>query len=330
LRGESLAEAEAAASMRSIFEGEATPAQIGGFLMALRAKGETVDEIVGFARTMRDLSRPVHVDGPIVDTCGTGGDRAGTINISTMAAIVAAGAGARVAKHGNRAASSRCGSADLLEALGVAIDLEPDDVAACIDEVGLGFCFAPLFHPAMRHAAVPRRELGVPTVFNFLGPLTNPAGARRQTVGVSDQTMAPKIAHALKQLGAERALVFRGHDGLDELTTTGPSTLWEIGADVRERAFAPDEAGVPIANLADLAGAGPEENAKICESVLAGEKGPPREAVALNAGAALVVVGLASDIVEGVERARASIDSGAAGQTLERLRSISQTLKTRT
>jgi anthranilate phosphoribosyltransferase len=327
LRREDLSEPSASAAMRSIMEGEATPAQIGGFLVGLRAKGETVDEIVGLARTMRELSRKVEVEGPVVDTCGTGGDRAGTINISTMAALVVAGAGVRVAKHGNRAASSRCGSADLLEALGVVIDLEPDDVAACIEEAGIGFCFAPLFHPAMKHAAVPRRELGVPTVFNFLGPLTNPAGATRQTVGVSDAAMAPKMAEALRRLGAERALVFHGHDGLDELTITASSTVWDISSEVSESVFDPREVGIPLADPADLAGAGPDENAKICDSILAGETGPPRDAVVLNAAAALVAAGTAPDFEEAILRARASIDSGSAAQALERLRSMSQTLK---
>jgi anthranilate phosphoribosyltransferase len=320
LRGESLNEVHAAAAMRSIMSGEATPPQISGFLVALRAKGETVDEIVGLARTMREFGRKVTVKGPVIDTCGTGGDRAGTVNISTMAALVVAGAGVRVAKHGNRAASSRCGSADLLEALGVAIDLEPDGVAACIEEAGIGFCFAPLYHPAMSHAMPVRRELGVPTVFNFLGPLTNPAGARRQTVGVSDASMAPKMAEALRRLGAERALVFRGHDGLDELTPTGTSDLWDVSEGVRESVFDPKEVGIARALASDLAGAGPEENAKVCEAVLAGKPGPQRDAVLLNAAAGLVVAEVAPTLANGVERARESIDSGAAAETLERLR----------
>jgi anthranilate phosphoribosyltransferase len=330
LRGESLDEAHAGEAMRSIMSGEATPAQIAGFLVALRAKGETVDEIVGLARTMREFGRKVVVDGPVVDTCGTGGDRAGTINISTMAALVVAGAGVRVVKHGNRAASSRCGSADVLEALGVAIDLEPEGVVGCIEEAGIGFCFAPLYHPAMSHAVPVRRELGVPTVFNFLGPLTNPAGVRRQTIGVSDAAMAPKIAEALERLGAEHALVFRGQDGLDELTTTGPSDLWEVTRSVRQSVFDPGGAGIARAIASDLAGADPEENAKVCERVLAGEPGPPRDAVLLNAAAGLVVGGAASTIEGGLEGARDSIDSGAAAKTLERLRVCSSELKAST
>lgn len=323
LRGESLDEVHAGTAMRSIMSGEATPSQIGGFLVALRVKGETVDEIVGLARTMREFGRKVTVDGPVIDTCGTGGDRAGTVNISTMAALVVAGAGVRVAKPGNRAASSRCGSADLLEALGVAIHLEPEGVAGCIEGAGIGFCFAPLYHPAMSHAMPVRRELGIPTVFNFLGPLTNPAGARRQTVGVSDSSMAPKIAEALQRLGAERALVFRGHDGLDELTPTGLSDMWAVSEDVRESVFDPKDVGIGRAVASDLAGAGPEENAKVCEAVLAGEAGPQRDAVLLNAAAGLVVAEVAPTMAGGMERARESIDSGAAAEALERLRVLS-------
>jgi len=328
LRREDLTEETAAAAMRQIMDGEATPAQIGGFLMALRAKGESVDEIVGLARTWREYSKKVNVDGHLVDTCGTGGDRAGTVNISTMAALVVAGAGARVAKHGNRAASSRCGSADLLEALGVVIDLEPEGVQACIEEAGIGFCFAPVFHPAMRHAAIPRRELGVPTVFNFLGPLTNPAGARYQIVGVSDPVMAPKMAEALGRLGALHAFVFRGDDGLDELTTTTTSTLWEIDKGVTERSFDPSkEAGLERATAADLAGGDADHNAQIAERVLDAEPGPVRDAVCLNAAVALLAVSLATDVAEGLAKARESIDSGAARAALQRMRDTSERQK---
>jgi anthranilate phosphoribosyltransferase len=244
-----------------------------------------------------------------------------------MAAIVVAGAGARVAKHGNRAASSGCGSADLLEALGVAIDLEPEGVAACIEEAGIGFCFAQIFHPAMRHAGPVRRELGVPTVFNFLGPLTNPAGAARQTVGVSDAAMAPKMAEALYRLGSERAFVFRGDDGLDELTPTTTSTLWEIAGGVSSRSFDPAEAGIAYAPAAELRGAGPEENAKIAVSIFEGEPGAVRDAVLLGAACALIAAGIADDFAEGVARAAAAIDSGSATRTLERFRETSQRLK---
>ena len=327
-RGEDLDELTAAAAMGEIMSGAATPAQIGGFLLALRAKGETAEEIVGLARTMRSFSKKVEVPGPLVDTCGTGGDRAGTVNVSTMAALVVAGAGVRVAKHGNRAASSECGSADLLEALGIKIDLGPEGVAACIGEAGIGFCFAQVFHPAMKHAGPVRRELGVPTVFNFLGPLTNPAGATRQTVGVSDAGMAPKMARALAGLGAEHAFVFRGDDGLDELTTTTTSRIWEIrdGA-VTERAFDPASLGLEPASPADLKGAGPEHNAKIALSVLDGEPGPIRDAVALNAACALVAAGAAGSLEEGFERATGSIDSGDARATLVRFRDASNRVR---
>ncbi len=324
LRREDLDQATAASAMGSIMHGEATPAQVGGFLMALRAKGESVDEITGLARTMRELSKHVSVEGDLVDTCGTGGDRAGTVNISTMAAVVVAGAGARVAKHGNRAASSLCGSADLLEALGIAIDLEPDGVRACIEEAGIGFCFAPVFHPAMRHAGAPRRELGVPTVFNFLGPLTNPARALHQTIGVSDAGMAPKIAEALVRLGTKRAFVFRGDDGLDELTTTTTSTLWEVDGEVRSSTFDPASLGITRAVAADLAGGDAGHNVRIAERVLAGERGPVRDAVLLNAAAALVAVGVAPSFDEGLARAAESIDSGAASRALDAWREISQ------
>ena len=325
VRGEDLGEAEAAAAMGEIMSGAATPAQIGGFLLALRAKGETADEIVGLARSMRSFSKKVAVGGTLVDTCGTGGDRAGTVNVSTMAALVVAGAGVRVAKHGNRAASSECGSADLLEALGIVIDLEPEGVAACIEEAGIGFCFAPVFHPAMKHAGPVRRELGVPTVFNFLGPLTNPAGATRQTVGVSDARMAPKIAGALAGLGSERAFVFRGDDGLDELTTTTTSRVWEIReGSVSEQGFDAADLGIARARPDDLKGGGPEQNAKIAVALLEGEKGPVRDAVCLNAAYALVAGDAAGDVVEGLARAEESLDSGAAHRSLERFRETAE------
>jgi len=247
--------------------------------------------------------------------------------VSTMAAVVVAAAGGRVAKHGNRAATSKCGSADVLEALGVVIDLGPDGVAACIEEAGIGFCFAPVFHPAMKHAGPVRRELGVPTVFNFLGPLTNPAGATRQTVGVSDPIMAPKMAEALDRLGAEHAFVFRGDDGFDELTTTTTSTLWEIRGGVDKRSFDPAEVGVERATAADLRGGSAALNAEIATRVLGGEHGPVRDAVRLNASVALVAADIAADLNEGMARAAEAIDSGRAKQTLERFRDVSQRLK---
>jgi anthranilate phosphoribosyltransferase len=327
VRGDDLDEHAAAAAMRSIMSGEATPAQIGGFLIALRSKGETVDEITGFARVMREFSLKVPVDGPVIDTCGTGGDRAGTANISTMAALVVAGAGVRVAKHGNRAQSSQCGSADLLEALGVAIDLAPEGVAACIDEAGIGFCFAPAFHPSMRHAGPVRRELGIPTVFNFLGPLTNPAGARRQTIGVSDAEMAPKIAAAVHRLGAERALVFRGDDGLDELSTTTTSSCWGIDGGISQFTFDPASLDLAPAKPQDLSGGNAEENARLCAGVLAGGQGPLHDAVTLNAGAALLVAGVSHTMAEGLARARESLDSGEAAKALDRMRDVSQRVR---
>lgn len=322
--GRDLEEETAAGAMRSIMSGDATPSQIGAFLVALRAKGETVDEITGLARVMRELSVRVEAAGPLVDTCGTGGDRAGTVNISTMAAIVAAGAGARVAKHGNRAASSTCGSADLLEALGVALELKPDAVAACIDEAGIGFMFAPAFHPAMRHAAPVRRELGLPTVFNVLGPLTNPAGATRQTVGVGDAVMAPKLAKALLRLGTERAMVFRGEDGLDELSTTGPSTIWSVSGSVTSDTFDPSSLGIARASPSQLTGGTAEQNAAVARAVLDGDEGAVADAVCLAAAAALVVAQIAPDLADGLERARASIASHAARHALDALVATSQ------
>ena len=317
VRGQDLDDTTTSAVMTSIMSGEATPVQVAGFLMALRAKGETSQEIAGLVRGMRSFALHVDVEGPVVDTCGTGGDRAGTFNVSTLAAVVAAGAGAMVAKHGNRAASGKCGSADLLEAWGVVIDLPPDGVLACIDAVGIGFCFAPTFHPAMRHAMVPRRELAVPTVFNFLGPLTNPAGAAHQTIGVSDPEMAPKMAGVLAQLGTQHALVFHGADGLDELTTTGPSTVWEVrDGEVARRQFDPLDLGVERASVAQLQGGDVADNVRIADAVLAGEQGPRRDIVLLGAAAALVAADLAADWPDALERAAESIDSGRAAQVV--------------
>ncbi|MGH2768482.1 MAG: anthranilate phosphoribosyltransferase [Actinomycetota bacterium] len=325
LSGGSLASGEAAWAMERIMEGEATPAQFGAFVAALRAKGETAGEILGLVETMRSFARRVEVDGPLVDTCGTGGDRAGTVNVSTMAALAAAGAGARVAKHGNRAASSLCGSADLFEELGVKIDLPPEGVAACIEEAGIGFCFAPIFHPSMRHAAGPRKELGVPTVFNFLGPLTNPAGARHQALGVSDPTMAPKLIEVLSRLDSVHVLVFHGTDGLDEITVTGPSAIWELReGSVSEWMFDPADLGIDRASPDSLKGGTPSENAAIAQRVLSGETGPARDVVLLNAAAALVAADLARDLAEGLEQGADSIDSGRAAAVLGRLVRVSR------
>lgn len=325
VRGEHLTEAQASAGMRTIFEGEATPSQIAGFIVALRLKGETVDEITGFARTARELATPIRVGDGLVDTCGTGGDGLHTFNISTLSAIVAAACGARVAKHGNRAASSTCGSADVLEALGVKIDLGPEAAARCIEEAGIGFLFAPIFHPSFRHAGVARRELGVRTVFNVLGPLCNPAGARRQALGVADPLLAPKMAQCLQRLGVERALVFHGSDGMDELSLGGPSLVIDISGDgLRQYELDPAELGFRRSPAAELRGGAPAENAALARRLLAGEEGPRRDAVLLNAAAALQAAGLAGDFREGIGLAVHAIDSGDAGGVLERWARVSQ------
>jgi len=318
VRLEALDADEAAEAMRRIMAGEASPGQIGGFLMALRTKGETADEVEGLARTMLEFANPVRTPTPTVDVVGTGGDRSGTFNISTVSAIVVAGAGVPVAKHGNRAASSHCGSADVLEALGVTIDLEAEGVERCLAEAGIAFLFAPMFHPAMAHAGPVRRELRVPTVFNFLGPLTNPARPFAQAVGCSDERMLPLMAEVLARRGT-RGLLFRGDDGLDELTTTGPSTVFEVrDGVVTQGALEPAELGFERASLDDLAGGDAESSAAIARAVLEGESGPRRDVVLLNAGAALEVAGRAPSLADGVRVAAETIDSGAAAAALER------------
>jgi anthranilate phosphoribosyltransferase len=307
--------------MATILSGEATDAQIAAFAIGMRAKGETPTELATLVRTMLGFAERVKVDGAggaLIDTCGTGGDRAGTVNVSTMAALVAAAAGARVAKHGGRAASSQCGSADVLEALGIVIDLGPVGVARCIDEVGIGFCFAQRFHSAMRFAAPVRGQLGVPTTFNFLGPLANPAGAPRRTVGVSDPAMAPRVVSALDELGAERALVFYGHDGLDELTITTTSTVHELrDGDISVYDIDPDDFDIARADKHALAGGNAAGNADAVHKTLAGAAGPIRDIVSLNAAAALVVADLVPDLATGVERAGEILDDGSAAATLE-------------
>jgi anthranilate phosphoribosyltransferase len=317
---EDLAAEDATEAMRRIMAGEATPAQVAAFVVALRAKGETPSEVGGMAAAMLELAPRVEVpeDGPVVDTCGTGGDRAGTINVSTLAAVVAAGAGAVVAKHGNRAASSRCGSADLLEALGVKVALQPDGVSRCLAEARIGFMFAPVFHSAMAHAAGPRKEMGIPTVFNFLGPLTNPARPTAQVVGVSAERMVPVLAGVLASRGTA-AFVVHGGDGLDELTTTGPSQLLDTrSGSVEESSFDPGSVGLAQASAGDLAGGDVGTNVAAARSVLSGEHGPQRDIVLLNAAAALVVSGLASGWEDGLQRAAESIDSGRASGVLDR------------
>jgi anthranilate phosphoribosyltransferase len=319
-QGRSLSEQEASAVMGEIMEGEATPAQLGAFLVALRLKGETAEEIAGMARVMRAKALRVPFDGaPLLDTCGTGGDCMGTFNVSTAAAFVAAGAGAVVAKHGNRAVTSHCGSADVLEALGVKIDLPPEGVAHCLREVGVGFMFAPTFHPAMRFAAGPRREIGVRSVFNILGPLTNPAGARAQVLGVADAAIGEKMIQVLSRLGCGHALVVHGEDGLDEMTLGGPTLVYELEeGDIRSYRVTPEEVGLRQASGKAVKGGSPEENAAAMRAVFGGEQGPVRDIVLLNSAAALVAADKAASLTEGVTLAAQTIDSGAAGKKLDR------------
>ncbi|MHB1415396.1 MAG: anthranilate phosphoribosyltransferase [Chloroflexota bacterium] len=317
--GASLDQDEAAQVMEEIMAGAATAAQMGAFLTVLRLKGETVEEIAGLAATMRARAIPVATSRTVVDTCGTGGDGCGTFNISTAAAFVAAACGVAVAKHGNRGMSSACGSADVLEALGANVSLPAEEVAMCLEEVGLGFMFAPMFHPAMRHAIGPRRELGFRTVFNVLGPLTNPAGARAQVLGVPDADLAEKMARALQRLGTHHALVVHGSDGLDELTIGGPSIVYEvIDGEVRGYDVRPEDFGFEPSPLSTIAGGSPEVNAAIIRSVLAGEPGPRRQVVVLNAAAALVAGDIAPDLQSGVDLASQAIDRGEAAALLDR------------
>jgi len=313
--------------MDEIMRGEATPAQIGGFLIALRAKGETPDEITGCAEAMRDhvlAVRPRRDD--LVDTAGTGGDGAHTINISTAAALVAAAAGAAVAKHGNRAVSSACGSADVLEALGFTLELEPQRIAKSIDELGFGFLFAPSHHPAMRHAAAVRKELATRTVFNVLGPLTNPAGARAQVIGVYSPELVRTIAEVLARLGTSRAYVVHGGGGIDELSPVGPNLVAEVvDGQVLERRLDPEaELGIPRCSVDELRGGSPAENAEAIREVFAGKNGGRRDAILLNAAGAIAASGHAADLREGLEVARRTIDSGAAGERLELLVAFSR------
>jgi anthranilate phosphoribosyltransferase len=321
-RREHLSEFEAAEVLGEILRGEATTALISGLLVALRMKGETVDEVVGFARAMRAAAAKVELTGvepaSLVDTCGTGGDGLHSFNISTASAFVVAGAGVAVAKHGNRSISSRCGSADVLEVLGAKIMLQPQQVAGAIESVGIGFLFAPLIHPAMKHAQPARAELKMRTVFNLLGPLTNPAGAGAQVVGVFDAALVPLVAAALARLGVRRAFVVHGHDGLDEITTTGPTTAREVIAGaVREHVFRPEDFGFERARPQDLAGGEAASCAAILRAVLEGEPGARREIVLANAAAALVAAGRAEGFREGASLAAESIDSGRAREKLE-------------
>ena len=321
LDGRDLTQSGAQAVMEQIMTGQATPAQISGFLIALRLKGETVDEVTGFARSMRRNAVAVRTKRfPLIDTCGTGGDETGTFNISTTAAFVVAGSGLAVAKHGNRAVSSQSGSADVLKALGVCLDLAPQQVADSIDEVGIGFLYAPLLHPAMKYAIGPRREMGVRTVFNILGPLTNPAGAQAQLLGVYDGALTEMMARVLGALGSRSAFVVHGDGGLDELSTTGPNRVSRLSAGrVDTYTLDPFDLDLPAATLDDLKGGDPVENAAITRAVLDGERGPRRDIVVYNSAAALVAGGRADTLRDGLALAAESIDSGAARDRLEAL-----------
>jgi anthranilate phosphoribosyltransferase len=322
---------EAEAVMNQIMSGGTTDAQIAAYLMALRMKGETQDEITGSARAMRAKAHrvPTNGNGDLLDTCGTGGDKSGTFNISTTVAFVAAGAGVRVAKHGNRAATSKCGSADVLGALGVNLELTPEQVGQCIDQVGIGFLFAPKMHPAMKYAIAPRREIAVRTIFNILGPLTNPAGATRQLMGVFTADLTDMLAHVLGQLGSKAALVVSGYGNLDELTTTGPNHVSHYkDGKVRTYEFNPEDYGFRGAHISELLGDTPEVNAGILRGILTGEiQDARRDVVLLNAAASLIAASLAEDFPDGIELARKTIDSGAALAKLDGLVSYSQQFK---
>ncbi len=320
---------EAKMVMLQIMSGGASEAQIGAYLMALRMKGETIEEITGSARAMRAASSKVetHVAGDLLDTCGTGGDNSGTFNISTTVAFVAAAAGIPVAKHGNRAASSKCGSADVLAELGVNLELGPEQVGQCIDEIGIGFLFAVKLHPAMRYAIGPRRELGIRTIFNILGPLTNPAGAQRQLMGVFAPNLTDLLAQALRGLGSKSAMVVNGYGGLDELTTTGPNRISHLQEDgnIVHIDLDPTALGFHSAHLSDLKGDDAPTNAAIMRSVLSGaDRGAKRDVVLLNAGAAIMAAGKSASIAEGIELARVAIDSGKANSKLDQLIAMSQ------
>lgn len=331
LAGEHLTADETAWAMREIMSGTATPAQIAGFVIALRAKGETVAEVSGMARTMLEMATPLHIDGPTVDIVGTGGDRAHTVNVSTMAAIVTAAAGVRVVKHGNRAATSSCGAADVLEHLGVQLDLPPEITARVAQEAGIAFCFAPVYHPAFRFAGPPRKEIGVPTVFNFLGPLTNPARPTAQAIGVFDPWMLPVLAGVFAERGVS-ALVFRGDDGLDELTIATTSTVWVVrDGTATQTVFDPAVLGIPRAGVDALRGGDVVFNSQAVHDLLRGKTGPVRDAVLLNAAAALVAADGAGDdldsaMIDGYARAVQAVDSGRAAATLDRWIEVSRSL----
>ena len=325
--GRTLTRDEARATMASVMAGEATAAQLGALLATLHLRGETVDEIVGFAEAMRSAGVTVSVPPMTVDIVGTGGSRIDPFNISTVSSIVAAAAGAKVAKHGNRAATGKCGSADVLEALGVKIDLGPSEAARCLAEVGVAFLFAPRYHPAMRHASPVRREIRIRTVFNILGPISNPAGVRRMVLGVATPQVGENIALSLGELGADHVLVVHGEDGLDDISPTGPTRTWELrGGGVRTGTIDPATFGLAVGTVLDIESGDAAANASTARSIVRGEAGPRRTAVLLNAGAGLYVGGVAQDLREGVLLAGAAIDSGAASATLDRFVTTSQRL----
>jgi len=322
LSGEHLTVEEASSALSTIMTGQATDAQIAGLLIALRAKGETVDELVGFARTMREHGIKLHIEDPnAIDMCGTGGDSLGTFNISTVASFIVAGAGVTVAKHGNRSVSSQSGSADVLTALGVNIQCSAETVQSCINHVGIGFLFAPLFHPAMKHAAKPRMELGVRSIFNMVGPLTNPAGVKRQVVGVYKAQVAPLLAGALQKLGAEKACVVHSDDGLDEVTLSGGTVVHEVNGNelLNEYRLQPKDFGFPVHSLESIRGGDKNNNAAIALEVLQGKKSPARDVVVANAALGIYIGGKAKTILEGKQKAEESIDSGKALEKLQNL-----------
>ena len=323
--GRSLSVDEASAVMRQIMAGEASPAQLGAFLTALRLKGETPQEIAGLATAMWEVSLRVEVDGTVVDTCGTGGDGKGTFNVSTAAAFVAAASGLKVAKHGNRAATGSCGSADVLEALGVKIDLGPEGVQRCIEEVGIGFMFARTFHPAMRYAAPVRQEIGIRTVFNILGPLTNPARVCRQLLGIADPGLGEVMAEVLRLMGSQHSLVVHGEDGLDELTLGAPTRVWEVWEDRTESyVVSPPELDLPWVSIEQIKGGDAEQNARTLRRLFQGEEGPVRDVVLLNSAAVLVVGDAAPDLKAGIALAREAIDRGEALRRVDALVELSQ------
>ncbi len=325
--GQSLSMEDASLVMREIMEGEATPAQLGAFLTALALKGETTQEIAGMAKVMREMALQVKVDGELIDTVGTGGDGKNTFNISTATAFVAAGAGLKVAKHGNRAASGSCGSADVLEALGVQIELSPEAVAQCVNEVGVGFMFAPAFHPAMRYAGPVRREIGIRTVFNILGPLTNPAGAQTQLLGVAFPELGGIMAEVLGFLGSHHAMIVHGHGGLDEISLSGDTSVWEVrGGEVEEWTLHVEDTGLPETPIEAIRGGTKEENAATMRRVFQGEHGPVRDMVLLNSAGVLMVGDKAESIRKGVEMSVGIIDSGAALAKLDQMIEVTQRL----